>query len=140
MTEVNDGVLFTDGRSLVFLHQPKAYSDGHGFRHQVDLVGGPFQGSIVASSYESLRALGSFYRDLLALYQNLTGEAHLPASYENLRLSLKGDGRGHIAVQVEALAGPSMDTRLSFNFNIDQTQLAGTVATIERLFLELAGG
>jgi hypothetical protein len=138
MTEVSDGVLLTDGRSRIFLHAPERYPDGHGLHHQVDLVGGPFQGSIVAVAYEGPRTFRSFHRELVAVYQSLCGEAHLPRSYENLKVSLKGDGLGHVTVQVDALAGDCMDTRLSFNFRIDQTQLLDIVAAVERLFLQPA--
>jgi len=137
-TKESDGVLLTDGRSRVFLHPPTPYRDGHGFHHQVDLVGGPFEGSIIATSYEGSRTLGSFHRELVALYRSLKGEAHLPRSYENLRVSLKGDGLGHMTVQADALAGDCMETRLSFNFRIDQTQLLDVIADVERLFLEPA--
>jgi hypothetical protein len=41
-------------------------------------------------------------------------------------------------VQVDALAGDCMDTRLSFHFRIDQTQLLDIVAAVERLFLQPA--
>jgi hypothetical protein len=127
------------GRAKPRLPSPTTpYPDGHGFHHQVDLVGGPFEGSIIATSYEGWRALGSFHRELVALYRSLKGEVHLPRSYENLRVSLKGDGLGHMTVQADALAGDCMDTRLSFNFRIDQTQLSDVIADVERLFLEPA--
>jgi hypothetical protein len=79
----------------------------------------------------------SFHRELVSLYQSLSGEAHLPRSYDNLKVSLKGDGLGHVTVQVDALADDCMDTRLSFNFRVDQTQLLDIVA-VERLFLQPA--
>jgi hypothetical protein len=140
MTEVSDGILLTDGRSRIFLHPPQLYPGRHGLHHRVDLVGGPFQGSIIASSYEGGRAFCSFHQELLALYDTLSGEAHLPRSYENLRISLRGDGLGHVTVEVEAdaVAGDFMDTRLTFNFRIDQTQLPAVIAAIERLFLQPA--
>jgi hypothetical protein len=138
MTDKIEGVLLTDGRSSVFLHLPEPYSDGHGYHHQVDLVGGPFRGTINASSYERIRGLRQF-RDLLAaLYQTLRGEAHLSAAYENLKLSLQGDGLGHIVVQVDARAGDCMEMKLSFNFVIDQTQLPEVIAQIDRFCLSLA--
>jgi hypothetical protein len=136
MTKEGDGVLITDGRSRIFLHPPDPSRDPHGLQHQVDLVGGPFQGCIIASSYEGPRTFSSFHRELVALYRSLNGEAHLPRSYENLRVSLKGDGLRHVTVQADALAGPCMDTRLSFNFSIDQTQLLDVIAAVERLFLQ----
>jgi hypothetical protein len=137
MTDEVEGVLLTDGRSRVFLHRPEPYADGHGYHHRVDLVGGPFAGTIDASSYEGPRALLFFHKELVALCERLKGEAHLPNSYENLRLSLRGDGLGHIAVQVEAHAvvqteGTVSECLLSFGFAIDQTQLATVIATVDR--------
>ena len=42
---------------------------------------------------------------------------------------------GHMSVQIDAIAGNYMNTRLSFNFRIDQTQLLDVIAAMERLFL-----
>jgi hypothetical protein len=138
MTDEGEGLLLTDGRCRIFMHPPRPYRDGHGFSHKVDLVGGPFGGSIIASSYAGPQTYGSFHRELLGLYRSLTGEASLPRSYENLRISLKGDGLGHLTVQADAVAGDCMDIRLSFNFRIDQTQLPDVIAAVERLFLRPA--
>jgi hypothetical protein len=41
-------------------------------------------------------------------------------------------------VQVQATAGDCMDTRLSFNFRIDQTLLPSVIAGVERFFLSSA--
>ena len=125
------GVLLTDGRYSILLHPPVSYPDGHGFHQQVDLVGGPFRGSINASSYEGPLTLRSFHEQLVALYDGLAGKAQLPDTYENLKVSLTGDGLGHIGVHVDAIAGDTMDTRLSFRFQIDQTYLPRIVAVIE---------
>ena len=137
MTGVVDSVLLTDVRSRVLLHPPEACADGHGFLHHVDLVGGPFHGTIDASSYVGPRALVVFHQELVALYESLKGEAHLPNTYENLRMSLKGDGLGHIVVQVEAHAVAQVEATVSecllnFGFAIDQTQLPTVIATVER--------
>lgn len=135
MSEDADGVLLTDGRSCILLHLPERYPDGHGFHHLVDLVGGPFRGSIDASSYEGCEAYRGFRDGLVALYKSLQGEARLPISYENLDVSLIGDGRGHIRVHVHAVAGHTMDIKLSFNFGIDQTHLPAIIKAVERVFI-----
>jgi hypothetical protein len=44
----------------------------------------------------------------------------------------------NMTVQADPLAGDCMDTRLNFNFRIDQTQLPDVIADVERLFLEPA--
>jgi hypothetical protein len=136
MIEDVDGVLLTDGQSRIFLHPPEPYPDGHGYHHQVELVGGPFRGTIDASSYQGPGALRSFHQQLVALYQSLRGEAQLPQSYENLKVLLKGDGLGHISVLVTALAGDCMDVRLTLAFRVDQTRLPPIIAAVERFFLK----
>jgi hypothetical protein len=95
------------------------------------LVGGPFSGSIEASSYEPVDALRAFRDELDALYRALVGEASLSHAYRNLKLSLKGDGLGHINVGVHAVAGDLMNYRLSYTFTIDQTQLPAAIAAVE---------
>jgi len=137
MTDEGKGLLLTDGQSRIFMHPPVPYRDGSGLSHKVDLVGGPFGGSIIASSYAGPQTYRSFHRELLELYRNLNGEANLPQSYENLRVSLTGDGLGHVTVRADAVAGDCMDIRLSFNFRIDQTQLPDVIAAVE-WFLQLA--
>jgi hypothetical protein len=130
MTEI-DGVLLADNGYSVLLHRPVPYSDGHGYRHRIDLIAGPFQGTIDATTYVNVSALNRFREALVGLYQNLKGDVQL-AGYENFTLSLKGDGLGHITVRVEAIAGPCMDTRLTYTFNIDQTQLPQAISSLER--------
>jgi hypothetical protein len=66
----------------------------------------------------------------------LNGEARLPRACQNLRVSLKGDGLGHVDVHVDAFAGYGTEPRLIFTFRIDQTQLLDVIADVERLFLE----
>jgi hypothetical protein len=127
-----DGVLFTDREYSVVLHPPEPYADGHGYHHRVDLVAGPFQGTIDATSYQNVGVLRRFHDELIVLYQDLKGEAHLGGGYENLTIDLVGDGLGHIAVHVEAIAGDCMDTRLSYTFTIDQTQLPSAIASIAK--------
>ena len=130
-----EGVLLTDGLNRVFLHPVAQYPDGHGFHHQVDLVGVPFHGSIDASSYEGIKTFVSFHAQLIELYESLTGEARLPSSYKNLEVSLIGDGLGHVMVRVSALAGPSMGTRLSFDFTLDQTQLPAVISAVQKFLI-----
>lgn len=139
MSDDSFGVLLTDGRSRVFLHPPKRYPDSSGFSHQVDLVGGPFAGSILAESYYDLEGFMSFHEDLLQLYRTLSGVVHLAEGYENFSLSLKGDGLGHITVKVEAVDNHGMDIRLTFGFEIEQTQLPQVISDVEKHFLQRAG-
>ena len=126
------GVLFADRGYSVLLYPPEPYPDGHGYHHRVDLVAGAFQGTVDAISYENVRTLRRFHDELVELYHLLKGEAHLSGGYENFAVDFKGDGRGHIMVHVEATAGDSMDTRFSFNFIIDQTQLQTAITSLAK--------
>ena len=127
-------MLFTDGKDKVFFHPPETYSDGHGFHHLIEIVSGPFRGVVKASSYDGLAALKPFRQELAALYESLKGEAHLPRSYDNAWLSVKGDGFGHLKVKGEVRAGNMMQSRLTFEFSIDQTHLPEIIKALDRLF------
>lgn len=130
MTESRSVRFGYDDYGLV-LHEPEPYPDGHGYHHLVDLFAGPFRGTIDANTYVNVSAIGRFREALIRLHQNLFGEARL--DYENFSLSFAGDGRGHILVHVKAMAGPSMETRLTYEFGLDQTQLPDVVASIARV-------
>jgi len=127
-----EGLLLTDGRSSVLLRPPEPYPDGQGYRHQIDLAGGPFRGTIDASSSDGSRGLRQFRDQLAVLHQTLRGEARLSPAYENLKLSLQGDGLGHVLVQVDARAGDCMEMKLSFNFVIDWAQLPVIMTGIDQ--------
>jgi hypothetical protein len=135
MTE--DGVLLTDGQNCIFLHPPERFPDGQGYHHQVDLVAGPFRGTIDATSYESLPGgLRAFRDQLVVLHETLQGEASLSGPYDCLSISLKGDRRGHVEVQVHAAANDQpLPAQLSFRFAMDQTQLPEVIVGIERILL-----
>jgi hypothetical protein len=131
MEDRSDGVLLTDGPSRLFLHRPEQRAL-NGFDHRVDLVGGPFRGSIKASAY--LNPYERFCAELATLYETLTGAPEL-GGYENLNLSLKGDGLGHIQADVCAIADHVRDTKLTYQMTLDQTQLPEIIASIRRIFL-----
>ena len=73
MNDDVDGVLITDGRCRVFLHPPNVYADDVGFPHQVDFVGGPFSGSLLAESWYS-KNIFCVFRDDLAKLQKISPE------------------------------------------------------------------
>ena len=128
------GILFTDGLDRIFLHPPEVYSDGHGFHHDVEIVSGPFAGRFKASSYEDKAAFfRRLRRDLISLYEALSGEASLGSSYENLKLSLKGDGRGNFAVEGVVAGGDMLEARLHLRFSMDQTQLPAIISSIDQI-------
>ena len=132
-------VFVSDGDSSVELHPPQPYPGGSGFHHQVNLRARPFQGAIDASSYASVPVLRTFHKQLVTLYNTLEGEARLPESYENLQIKMKGDGRGHIAVEVVA-RGENLRDYLAFDFMIVQTQLPAIIAGIEKFLVQRIGG
>jgi hypothetical protein len=131
MTE-SSFVCFAEGDYKVLLHEPELYSDGGGHHVLVELVAGPFRGTIDAQTYVGVAALSRFCDAPVQLYQSLSGEAVLDW-YENFSLRLIGDGRGHILVQVKAMAGPTMETRLTYEFGLDQTQLPQAIGSLARL-------
>jgi hypothetical protein len=126
------GVLFSacEGTDSVFLHRPISYPDGHGYHQYVDLVAGPFRGRIRATSYES-GALRAFGNQLLVLHANLRGIARLPFTYDTLKMTLEGDGLGHLHVEVLASGGGLLESLLKFSFRMDQTQLPSIIASIK---------
>jgi hypothetical protein len=129
LTEEDSAVVFSDRGYSVALHRPNVYPDGYGYRHRVDLEAGPFSGTIDATSYGSVVALARFREALSTLYRNLQGEASLEE--DSFTLKLRGDGRGHIDVDVVAIGGPTMDARLAYTFRIDQTQLPTAIGLLQ---------
>lgn len=131
MSDEASWMVFAESGDSVALHRPIPYSGGHGYSHRIDIRAGPFTGTIEATSYETLVALDRFRSELEGLYRSLKGKALLRGGYENFDLSLTGDGLGHIKVDVTAMAGPLMDTRLTYSFFIDQTQLPQAIAALK---------
>ncbi|TWB62178.1 WapI family immunity protein [Nitrospirillum viridazoti] len=129
---MNDRIVITDGRSSVTLHPPEADPDGHGFDMKVDLVGGPFTGNILATTYLPLQAWDQFRRDLRRLHRSLKGEASTDTWFSNFGLVLKGDGRGHIRVTADARDEWADASTLSFSFTIDQTHLPPFIAILDQ--------
>ncbi|MDZ5647220.1 hypothetical protein [Nitrospirillum sp. BR 11828] len=129
---MEDRVIFSDGRSSVTLHPPVADPDGHGFDLKVDLVGGPFAGSIQATTYLSLHAWAGFHDDVKRLHKSLKGKASTDTWFSNFTIALQGDGRGHIRVTADAQDEWSDTTKLSLSFTIDQTHLPPIMSILRR--------
>jgi hypothetical protein len=55
-------------------------------------------------------------------------------SYEEIRMSVKGDGIGHVVVRGEVAAGRNMSAQLSFSFAFDQTHLPQIIKSLGRFF------
>ncbi|TWB73195.1 hypothetical protein FBZ87_105115 [Nitrospirillum amazonense] len=129
---MNDRIVISDGRSSVTLNPPEADPDGHGFDMKVDLVGGPFTGSILATTYLSLQAWDRFRSDLRRLHKSLKGEVSTDTWFSNFSLVLKGDGRGHVRVTAHAQDEWADASTLSFSFTIDQTHLLPIMVILDR--------
>jgi hypothetical protein len=128
-----EAVVMADERCRVVLHPPKAISE-HGLGHQVDFTAGPFEGAILAEAY--INPWPHFHEQLVRLYETLSGEASLNPAYENFSLTMSGDGRGHVTVDVLAIADHVRPIQLRFQLYLDQTQLPGIIKAVKELFLE----
>ncbi len=125
-----DYLFLSDGRYKIALHAPCGYADGHGFSQVVDVRADGIEGSVIAVSYANVTTWARFRDALQGLYGNLSGKVDLGPVFDKLRLSLKGDGMGHFEVAVEIRDGDILDTRLSFRFSVDQTQLPAVIRAI----------
>ncbi len=81
-------MLFAAAGYRVLIYNPGTSPDGR-FHHQIDLVAGPFQGTMDAVSYVDISALTRFRDSLVLLYRDLKGEAVL-GEYDNFELRLAG--------------------------------------------------
>jgi len=103
-----------------------------GFPTRIDVVAGPFRGTVrddTVGSYER------FHGELRNLYQSLSGTARL-GSLEGFALVLTAGTLGTISVNVTAIGSHVPSIRLIFEFDFDQTYLPPIIAGIEREFLD----
>ena len=82
---------------------------------------GPWQGVLKVWFYA--RELEMFADEVKTLYRELRGTATLHPVESYLKLTLTGNGRGGIAVEGYAQSDYVNDTKLYFQFSIDQTFL-----------------
>lgn len=93
---------------------------------------GPWRGTIRVSFYSD--QLGRFAQAVRALHRDLHGKAELNLLDTPFALSLSGNGRGGIAVEGYASSDFVTDTKLHFQFSIDQTflpRIAESLAIVE---------
>jgi hypothetical protein len=134
MSEIDGCVVLRDERCKVVIHPVRhTWPDASGFEDEIELVGGPFQGSISAVAY--LDPYPHFHQELIKLYQTLSGNATL-GGYENFEMTLTGDGLGHIQARVSAVAVHHLGIRLNFIMEFDQTQLPPIISAIKETFLQ----
>jgi hypothetical protein len=130
MKESQDGVLIGDGRYAVRLSCAEPAHD-RGYSTLIDVQAGPFSGSL----QDDCNGWQMFRFQLAALRENLAGKATL-RTYDRFELVLVGNGRGAISVRGDVIGEPEQQSRLSFEFTIDQTYLPAIVAQIDRCFPE----
>jgi hypothetical protein len=82
---------------------------------------GPWQGRVRVEFYSN--ELERFAEEIRKLYRELSGQAILHPIETYITITLTGDGRGGIKVDGYALSDFVTDTRLCFQFTIDQTFL-----------------
>jgi hypothetical protein len=128
MTEGNDGVFISGGRSSIRLTR-----DGQpnelGYPTTIDVRAGPFQGAVS----DDLLDFGSFRTQLAQLYESLRGDAKL-GSYEGFELHLIGNGTGGIGVSVKVIGDHVAPIHLTFGFGIDQSYLPAIIQQIDSEF------
>ncbi len=74
------------------------------------------------------------FRDALgAVWKDLRGEAHFTTIEEQVSLTVRGDGVGHISVRGELQDLAGMGNRLTFQLEIDQTFLGATLRQLDDL-------
>jgi hypothetical protein len=133
MSDDTEGVVLGDGRCRVVLHAADRIACDGFFEHRVDIVAGPFHGALTAVAYANDHR--DFREQVIELHRTLSGAARR-GGYENLEMTFIGDGLGHIEVEIAAIAEHVPPIRLSFGMLLDQTQLPGIIAAIERTFLQ----
>ena len=121
MSVVEEIIIGNKGRDYISI-LPRASYSAEGWRSaEVQVRCGGWHGSFDMSFFKG--ELEKFGEDLCLLHRDLTGQADLRPLESYLTLHFSGDGKGHIHIQGEAYSPLSVDTRLSFAFDIDQTYL-----------------
>jgi hypothetical protein len=110
------------------------YWDGNWLSVEVAIRSGAFRGNYRAN----LRSdeLARLLEGLAHLSQNLSGEAALQSMEQWIDLQLVGDGKGHFHVTGYVRDLPGTGNRLTFDFEIDQTELGPIVRDLEAILGE----
>lgn len=124
-----NAVLISDGRSSVTLIRTGRLA--YGIPTRIDVVGGPFQGSIS----DEVGDYATFHRDLVNLYKILQGSAKLGGLEGLFDLTVTALRLGMLEVKVRALASHVPRIELAFEFLIDQSYVPPIISAIDRVFL-----
>jgi hypothetical protein len=90
---------------------------------------GGLRGSVAAAFLTS--ELEKFAAELQSLFQTLEGIAEFQTLEKQLHLKLKGDGKGHVALNGELLDQAGIGNRLNFSFQFDQVALGESIREIK---------
>jgi hypothetical protein len=90
---------------------------------EVEIKCGGWSGGLNTSFMKG--ELARLAEDLRRLQQSLSDDVEFKPLESYIKLHFSGDGQGHIHIQGEAYSQSSIDTQLSFSFDIDQTYLKG---------------
>lgn len=112
-------------------HDMQNRSAYHWLSTSVSVRAGAFTG--VAGMSILADELVSFQEALDPLYANLRGEAHFQTIEGQLELKLVGNGYGRIELTGHVMDNAGTGNRLNFHFDLDQTQLAESIAQLKRV-------
>jgi hypothetical protein len=131
MSDMGDCVTIGDSRLRVTL-SPRGHPRTEYFSPTVvDIVAGPFRGSILD---EEVASYEQFHRDLSTLYRTVSGVAKLGGEY--LDLEMVALPAGQIEVKIRAIGSHIPRNELHFDFQIDQSYLPSIIEAVQRCFLQ----
>jgi hypothetical protein len=129
--EETEGVLVGRGSYFVRLKRLGVpYGDGHFTSVLIKAHAGPFQANLRDDSFDNFKA---FHSQLNAIYENLSGSAELD-SYEKFNLTMTAR-RGDVNVCVKLADSGVQQSKLSFEFLIDQSFLPKIIGDFKSEFL-----
>ena len=132
MEKCNEGVKIGDAPDFVKLVYRGGPRKEDGMTSvDIEISAGPFQGTVAD---ETLVGVSDFVSELSKLYDTLKGEATL-SSYEKLKLSVKGDGKGGLWINVEIYGRHHPLSKICFEFGLDQTYLPKIISNLKTQFL-----
>jgi len=107
------------------------YWDGNWVNAEVEVNAGGFRGQ-ARGNLRAEEFLG-FRDEVAALAKSLEGAASFTTMEGWLRIGLKGDGKGHVAVEGELLDEPGIGNVLTFHLALDQSYLPGLLAELSEV-------
>lgn len=129
--EEAEGILIGQGSYYVRLKRLQEIDADSGMETMlIEVRAGGFHGSV---KDDTLAGISQFYDDLSVLYKTLSGTARL-WSYDGFQLMFEAH-RGQINIHVVVFDGSTRQSKLSFDYSIDQSFLPPIIKSIKREFL-----